>query len=117
MSEAVSRTQHELKTSRMKKIWITPAVFFLGFSLYGQFVQDYLKAADAYFRKADYASAAAYYEKYFSKDDRSRTGFSPYAPQSAKAKKDRVSVSRGQALYQLAESYRLLNYPEKAAAA
>ena len=48
----------------MKKILLL-LVAVSGFcGAYAQFVADYLKAADNYYKKGDYYSAARYYEKY-----------------------------------------------------
>ncbi len=99
----------------MKKIFFTSAIFLLAFSLHAQFVYDYLKAADNYFQKGDYASAAEYYEKYFgSKAAANQKEFKPYTPQNSSKKTAAAVSSREQAVYQLAECYRLLNYPSKA---
>ena len=100
----------------MKKVLITSAVVFFACSLQAQFVYDYLKAADSYYKKGDYASAAEYYEKYLNGDkDAKKKEFNPYAPQSSSSKKTVTSTSSQEnAVYQLAESYRMLNYPSKA---
>lgn len=83
-----------------------------------QFTYDYLKAADTYFKKADYFSAAEYYEKYIALGKTKTKGnqYNPYTIQSSSKKAgDKVIVSsKEQALYNLAESYRLLHYPSKA---
>jgi len=100
----------------MKKLFFTSVVLLFAASLNAQFVLDYLKAADNYFEKGDYFSAAQYYEKYFDKD---KTGkkeeYKPYAPQNGSKKTAPAVTNREQAIYRLAESYRLLNYPAKAA--
>lgn len=99
----------------MKKLFLITAVCCCFASLHAQFVYDYLKAADNYFQKGDYASAANYYEKYLGKD---KTGGKlevyPYTPQRISKKTAPDINSREKALYNLAESYRLLNYSEKA---
>lgn len=99
----------------MKKIFVLTAVLFSFASLHAQFVYDYLKAADDYFQKGDYASAAEYYEKYMGGD---KTGkdkeFKPYTPQNSSKKTAAAAVNQEQAMYNLAECYRLLNYPSKA---
>lgn len=80
-----------------------------------QFVTDYLKAADAYYKKGDYYSAAQYYEKYLS----SKTAkakpedYNPYNVKPATGAKSAVPNAQ-LAVYNLAESYRRLNYPVKA---
>jgi len=82
----------------------------------GQFVADYLKAADAYYKKGDYYSAARYYEKYLSSKD-TRTKPNEYNPYNVKpaAEKGKAAIPNTQlAVYNLAESYRLLNFPVKA---
>ncbi|BAV09307.1 WD40-like Beta Propeller Repeat [Filimonas lacunae] len=78
-----------------------------------QLSYDYLKAADSYFKKADYSSAFAYYEKFLQAKGGAGDEHDPYAITSAK-KKAAVS-SKQQAVYQLAESYRLLTVYDKAA--
>lgn len=99
----------------MKKIILFTAVIIAASSLYGQFVYDYVKAADTYFAKGDYSSAAEYYEKYF--NDKKASGeeeFNPYAPQKGNRKKEGAASTKEQAVYNLAECYRHLNYPSKA---
>src|SRR5688572_33472235 len=99
----------------MKKIFFALAVLFTATSLKAQYVYDYVKAADEYFAKGDYASAAEYYEKYFSDGKgANETEFKPYTPQNASKKKVTTTTTKELAQYRLAESYRLLNYPSKA---
>lgn len=99
----------------MKKVFTTAAVLLVAICLQAQFVYDYLKAADTYFQKGDYASAAEYYEKYFGSDKgKDQKEFKPYAPQNGSKKTVAAVTSREQAVYRLAECYRLLNYPVKA---
>jgi OmpA-OmpF porin, OOP family len=94
----------------MKKIFAA-IVFFSCFSANAQFTYDYLKAADNYFKKADYYSAAQYYEKYLDMNNKGKAnGFTPYVVQQGKKSGVKTAVSsREQAIYNLAESYRLLN--------
>ena len=77
---------------------------------------EYLKAADAYFLKNDYSSAAEYYEKYLgganSKDTKS--GYNPYTVQASYKKTATPLSTKEQAVYKLAECYRKLNYYTKA---
>lgn len=99
-----------------RNIFITIGVLFT-ISLSAQVIYDYLKAADAYFTKADYASAAKYYEKYLGagKVTVKEEKFDPYAVKRL-TKQQKVAVSnKQQAIYKLAESYRHLNFPSKAA--
>jgi OOP family OmpA-OmpF porin len=99
----------------VKKIFLITAVCAYVVSVNAQFIYDYLKAADNYFQKGDYASAAEYYEKYLGKDKGGgKQEFYPYTPQRISKKTAPEMSSREKALYNLAESYRLLNYPEKA---
>ncbi len=103
----------------MKKL-LTGVLVFCFLSAQSQFTYDYLKAADGYFKKADYFSAADYYEKYLkvskSKGKGKESQFNPYTIQtSSKKARDKVVLSsKEQALYNLAECYRLLHYPSKA---
>ncbi|MBL7741543.1 MAG: OmpA family protein [Chitinophagaceae bacterium] len=100
----------------MKRIFFTIVAVSLAFSLHAQFVYDYLKAADNYYQKGDYFSAAQYYEKYFGSDKaKDKPEFNPYSPQAGNKKKVTAVTSKEQATWHLAESYRHLNYPEKAA--
>jgi len=100
----------------MKKI-ILILVIVPGFmGARGQFVADYLKAADTYYKKGDYYSAARYYEKYLSSKD-NKTKPEQYNPYNVKpvAEKGKTAIPNNQlAVYNLAESYRLLNFPVKA---
>lgn len=100
----------------MKKIFLTSAVVLSIVTTKAQFTYDYLKAADNYYKKADYNSAAEYYEKYLgsSKPEAKKDGFNPYTAQADVMKKKVPVSSRQQAVFYLAESYRQLNYPSKA---
>jgi OOP family OmpA-OmpF porin len=83
-----------------------------------QVVNEYLAAADKYFAKGDYYSAAQYYEKYMSpaKTKTVQTAFSPYAVSANATKKIKVtSNSKEKVIYNLAECYRKLHYHDKAA--
>lgn len=105
----------------MKYRYIFSSLFCLSFlNVSAQFVYDYLKAADSYFAKNDYASAAGYYEKYLGngpvKAAENKT-YSPYKPQSIQGKKEMSLSSKEKALWQLAESYRQLHHTVKAAEA
>jgi OmpA-OmpF porin, OOP family len=87
---------------------------------FSQFTYDYLRAADQYFAKGDYFSATQYYEKYLGMGasrikKKSTPAYSPYTVQSKSQKGGGTSVaavsSKQQAIYNLAESYRMLSYP------
>ncbi len=98
----------------MKKIVFTAVVLLSILSLNAQFAYDYLKAADEYFYKKDYYSAALYYEKYLAAGGKAlQQVYKPYTV-SKLVKKAVVPVSnKEQAIYNTAEAYRLLNYYEK----
>ncbi len=99
----------------MKKFVFATITIFVVCSANGQYVEDYLKAADNYFNKGDYFSAATYYEKAIDTSKAAnRRSFNPYAHQAASKQSAEVVVSREDVVYKLAESYRLLNYPAKA---
>lgn len=99
----------------MKKILLAVLVSVSMLPAKTQFVYDYLKGADSYFEKGDYASAAAYYEKYFDRDSSyKKTDFMPYTGQNPVRKKAPALTNRERAVYHLAECYRLLNYPARA---
>ena len=100
----------------MNKLFITGTLVLALASAKAQFVFDYLKAADNYYKQADYYSASQYYEKYLGVSAaKSQDGYNPYAIATKETKKKQpVAGSREFAIYHLAESYRLLNYPAKA---
>ena len=100
----------------MKKIILILVVLpgFIGAR--AQFVADYLKAADTYYKKGDYYSAARYYEKYLS-SKATKSKPNDYNPYNVKpvGEKEKAAIPNTQlAVYNLAESYRLLNFPVKA---
>ena len=99
----------------MKKLILAVTFFYCLANLHAQFVYDYLKAADNYFNKKDYASAAEYYEKYLGMEKAKIKGdaYNPYTVQG-KSKKSVAVSSKEQAVYNLAESYRLLTFYAKA---
>ncbi len=83
-----------------------------------QFVNDYGSAAEKYYAAGDFFSAATYYEKFLNVG-KSKTGSQSFQPYDASARANRpvtksTSLSREQAIYKLAESYRMLHYHEKA---
>jgi OOP family OmpA-OmpF porin len=102
----------------MKKIFATGIICCSLIAANAQFTYDYLKAADNYYKKADYYSAAQYYEKYLGTASQKlkKEEYSPYTVPSSAVKKNNVPVSsRQQVLYRVAESYRLLHDHAKAA--
>ncbi|HRN78871.1 MAG TPA: OmpA family protein [Ferruginibacter sp.] len=102
----------------MKKSLLMLALVFGGLSLHAQVNYEYVKAADQYYAKGDYYSAARWYEKALGKGKvkaRTSGGFSPYGANRAAAPKQKVAVSdKEQAMFNLAESYRKLHFHEKA---
>lgn len=84
-------------------------------SAYSQTTNDYLRAAEDFFNKGDYFSAARYYERVLTgKVDTSGAQFNPYVVQRTVAKpRIPTGSSRHQIVYKTAESYRLLNNPVK----
>jgi len=105
-----------LQLKHMKKILFVTTALFLAATGKSQFVYDYLKGADDYFMKGDYASAAEYYEKSLGTGkDAGKKEFSPYTPQNVSKKSGKTGTTRELAIYRLAECYPMLNYPAKAA--
>ncbi len=99
----------------MKKIIITTSAICFLLSAQAQFTYDYLKAADDYYRKSDYYSAAQYYEKYLETNGIIKgSEFDPYVLKSSLSKEKKDVSTKEQAIYNLAESYRQLNYYVKA---
>lgn len=99
----------------MKKILVILVLVSCFIEGRAQFVTDYLKAADTYYRKGDYYSAALYYEKYLgAKQTKAKPeDYNPYNVKPAAGGKSAVPNAQ-LAVYNLAESYRQLNYPVKA---
>ncbi|RXK85840.1 tetratricopeptide repeat protein [Filimonas effusa] len=96
---------------------VLSAVFICLFgavTTHAQFSADYRRAADNYFKKGDYSSAVSYYEKYLNiSRDKKTSAFDPYSV-SANKKSEPVP-DKQLAIYQLAESWRLLkNYTNAA---
>lgn len=99
----------------MKKVIFTVFVVALYVAVQAQFTYDYFRAADNYFKKGDYFSAATYYEKYLgSGRGKDGNGYNPYAVQTSSKKSAVPMSSKTQAVYNLAESYRMLHYHLKA---
>ncbi|MVT09947.1 OmpA family protein [Chitinophaga tropicalis] len=100
----------------MKHIILTAALVSVTVISKAQFAYDYLKAADFYYKKADYSSATQYYEKYLagSRTIVSHAVYKPYTAVQASKKSQAAVSTEQQAIYRLAESYRLLNDYSKA---
>lgn len=100
----------------MRKLFFIALVSLVSLSVSAQVIYDYLKAADTYFSKGDYNSAAVYYEKYLGTGKTKIKGdeYDPYTVKSL-TKQQKIAVSnKQQSIYKLAECYRHLNYPSKA---
>ena len=102
----------------MKKLLFTAVMLVLFQVAWSQHKAGYLKAADSYYKQADYYSATLYYEKYLV-SGKKNTDPVTYNPYAAPGPSDKVTTGPAtdeqQAMYQLAESYRRLNDPAKAA--
>ncbi|MDH7463500.1 OmpA family protein [Chitinophagaceae bacterium 26-R-25] len=101
----------------MKKIFLSAAILMGATYAQSQYVYNYLKAANSYYKKSDYASAAKYYEMYLGIGAKSKTGsYDPYAgnTQSKSSTKAAGGDTHQQAVYGAAESYRQLNNYAKA---
>lgn len=97
----------------MRKIFLPAILLTVVVHAKAQFGNDYLKAADKYYKTANYASAAVYYEKYLQVGAApAANGYEPY--EVTLQKKAAQKGSSHQAVYHLAESYRLLTNFEKA---
>ena len=71
----------------MKKLLFSSVLLCVAFIAEAQFIFDYLKAANSYYQKGDYASAAEYYEKFLDGDKNPpKKEFNPYSPQNASSK-------------------------------
>ncbi|SDG04621.1 OmpA family protein [Chitinophaga filiformis] len=100
----------------MKHIFLTAVLFSVVTISKAQVAYNYLRAADYYYKNAEYSSAAPYYEKYLAgtRTIVSNAAYRPYNTQPS-TKKSMVGVSsEQQAIYKLAESYRLLHNYSKA---
>lgn len=102
--------------TNMRKLFCISILSFFVTATSAQVIYDYLKAADAYYEKGDYNSAANYYEKYLGTGKTKIKG-EEYDPYTVKplTKQQKIAVSnKQQAVYKLAESYRHLNFHVKA---
>ncbi|MEJ7625674.1 MAG: OmpA family protein [Ferruginibacter sp.] len=99
----------------MKKLLFSFIILSFGYAASAQ-SKEYLLAAEKYFDKADYFSAAQYYEKYLGAGKAKNTAaFNPYAVSATSTKfTGNSNVNKETIFFKLAESYRLLNFHEKA---
>ena len=100
----------------MKRLTILLAILPCFLLTKAQFVNDYLAAANKYFEKGDYYSAAQYYEKYLDleKSKKGNKVFNPYEVSAVSNTNKNATANKQQAVYNLAEAYRELHYHEKA---
>ncbi|GAA4325364.1 OmpA family protein [Flaviaesturariibacter amylovorans] len=101
----------------MRTLAVIATATLLSTAAQAQFTFDYLRAADDYYRKGDFFSAAQYYEKYLAnkKGKHAGGGQNPYVVQAASKKTAGARPSSdAEAVYNTAESYRQLNYHVKA---
>ncbi len=103
----------------MKKIFFLATALTLSGVMMAQPINPYLVAADKYYNEGDFYSASQYYEKYLNGENpKAKTNiYNPYAVSATPSKKtlNAPVSSREQVIYNLAESYRKLNYHEKSA--
>jgi outer membrane protein OmpA-like peptidoglycan-associated protein/tetratricopeptide (TPR) repeat protein len=94
----------------MKKLYLSTVLLYSSFTLYAQLGtgSGYLKAADNYYHKGDYASASDYYQKFLSGGKTGKQGYDPYANNHLQ-KQEVKGSSEQQAVYNLAESFRQLH--------
>ena len=99
----------------MKKYFVTASAALALTIVQAQFAYDYQRAANDYYAKGDYHSATVYYEKYLA-DGKGKGGptYDPYTIQNMSKQEKAVMISKQQSVYNLAESYRLLNFHVKA---
>lgn len=96
----------------MKQLLITVLLVTTLHTVWAQHKAVYLRAATSYYKQEDYYSASLYYEKYLASGIGRQVNYSPYAGKGPGVKD---AGSEQQAAYQLADSYRHLNDPAKAA--
>lgn len=77
--------------------------------VHAQYVSNYKRAADDYYAKGDFNSAATYYEKYIGLNPSSKGGYEPYIIQKQAASIKKAAGGM-EIRYRLAESYRNLTY-------
>lgn len=100
----------------MKKLFLTVIGLAAMQLAWAQHKASYLRAADSYYKQADYYSASLYYEKYLAVNTKggAKGTYSPYAAPGGSAKAA-PAADEVQAAYQLADSYRRLHDHVKAA--
>jgi OmpA-OmpF porin, OOP family len=99
----------------MKKYFVTASAILTTMVSQAQFAYDYQRAANDYYAKGDYNSATVYYEKYLA-GGKGKDGptYDPYTIQNMTKQEKTAMLSKQQSIYNLAESYRHLNFHVKA---
>src|SRR6187200_773466 len=99
----------------MKKYFVTASAILTITFVQAEFAYDYQRAANDYYAIGDYHAATVYYEKYL-KDGKGKDGptYDPYTVQKMSKQEKAAMLSKQQSVYNLAESYRLLNFHVKA---
>lgn len=98
----------------MKKALVLAGCMLFIHAVNAQFAYNYQKAADEYFKKGDYYSAAQYYERALSQKPSKLDKVDPYKVEPlTKEKKAAVTGSREEIVYKTAESFKMVNnYPK-----
>jgi outer membrane protein OmpA-like peptidoglycan-associated protein/tetratricopeptide (TPR) repeat protein len=117
IKSATGSAPSHLERVGVRSIFLSAAILMGATCAHSQYVYNYLKAANNYYKKSDYASAAKYYEMYLGIGGKSKTGaYDPYAGNAQNKTKTKAAGgdTHQQAVYGAAESYRQLNNYAKA---
>ena len=99
----------------LKKYILTGALSICCCCAFSQFAVNYLKAADNYFKKGDYYSAAVNYEKYLNGAKGSNAeSYNPYNAAGKPKQQQTKAISKEEVSYKAGTSYQLLNNYVKA---
>jgi OmpA-OmpF porin, OOP family len=100
----------------VNRFFYTALYSSIALTVAAQSTADYLRAADRFFKDGDYYSASQYYEKYLTgKPGKKTGGYNPYVVQKvSQVTTPSTPSSRKDVVYNLAESYRMINYYSKA---
>jgi outer membrane protein OmpA-like peptidoglycan-associated protein/tetratricopeptide (TPR) repeat protein len=101
-------------TRQSSKYLIIAAICCGTYTAQAQFVSNYKKAADSYYAKGDFNSAAQYYEKYMAGKAGGKGGYDPYQVQKQSKSSEKDAAESADILYRVAESYRNLSWYAKA---
>lgn len=97
-------------TRQSSRYLIIAAICCGSYTAQSQFVSNYKKAADSYYSKGDYNSAAQYYEKYMTGKTVGKGGYDPYTVQKQSRISEKDAAESVDILYRMAESYRNLTW-------